>query len=227
MWDKIRRQFRRITQPLFWRIYKWYLSKERWYSYKGLTLKVAPSVFHPGLLFSTKILVKFILKLDLKTKSVLELGAGSGLIALSAAKAGAKVLATDINPVAVASMQESKAKNKLSLSILHSDLFKNIAAQKFDFIFLNPPFFAQEAKTDREKAFFCGANFEYFHQLLAQMGAYCCPSTVIYMILTDDCAIDTIRQIALSNGFVWELVYQELVWGETNFIFKLTITPNQ
>ena len=223
MLDKIRRQFRQLTQPFLWRMYKWYLSSERWYHYQNLAVKVAPSVFHPGLLFSTKILLKFILKLDLNGKKALELGAGSGLLALSAARVGAVVLATDINPIAVESIEESKDKNQLSLTIVLSDLFDDISAQKFDFIFLNPPYFAQEAQNDREKAFFCGANFEYFYKLFAQMGAYCEPWTEIYMILTDDCAIDKIKSIATSQKFSWNLVEQKVVWGETNFIFLLQI----
>jgi release factor glutamine methyltransferase len=41
------------------------------------------------------------MQFPLKNKHVLELGAGSGLIAIKAAKEGALVTATDINPVAI------------------------------------------------------------------------------------------------------------------------------
>ncbi|MCP4442037.1 MAG: methyltransferase [Aureispira sp.] len=222
MIDKLRRYIRRLTNPILWRIYKWYLSKNRWYHYEGLKIKVAPSVFHPGLLFSTKILVRFVLELDLKDKKLLELGAGSGLIAAAANRAGAKVLASDINPVAVESMKESKITNSLSLDIIESDLFNAISSQTFDYIIINPPYFPQVANSDREKAFFCGENFEYFHRLFADMPAYLAENSVVYMILSDDCAIDRMQEISKTEAsFDWKLVHEEKVWGETNFIFEL------
>ena len=216
----IRKQFRRFTKPFFWRLYKFYLSKSRWYDYEGLRVKVLPSVFHPGLLFSTKVLLQFALKLDLKGKKVLELGAGSGLISAMLSRDGALVLATDINPAAIESMSATREINQLDFEIIHSNLFEQIPKQIFDCIILNPPFFSKEPTTDREKAFFCGANFEYFHQLFANLSEYCSKHSEIYMILTDDCDITTIQQIVEENGFSWDLVYEEVIWGETQFIFR-------
>lgn len=219
--DTVRRQIRRLTQPILWRFYKWYLSKDRWYEYKGLSVKIASSVFHPGLLFSTKILLEFVLKLELKEKKILELGAGSGMISAVVCRVGGLVTATDINPVAVQAMKESKEFNKLNFNILESDLFQNIPTQVFDFILINPPYFPKEPETDREKAFFCGSNFEYFYRLFEEVSNYMNRATDIYMILSDDCNIEKISSIAVENGLSWNLVYQEKVWGETNFIFKI------
>lgn len=219
--DKLRRQFRRFTQPLLWRLYKGYLSRTRWYRYDGLSIKVAPSVFHPGLLFSTKILSSFVLKLDLIDKHLLELGAGSGLISALASRAGAKVLSTDINLEALASIRASKEKNGLDLKVLESDLFDQIPTQIFDYIIINPPYFPKDASNPREQAFFCGANFEYFHKLYKQLPAYINEKSTVYMILSDDCDVKYISSLAEKAGFVWKEVYQEVIWGETNFIFSI------
>ena len=75
--------------PILSSVYNIYSAKERSYSYKGIKLKVFPGVFHPGLFFSTKILLEYLSKLDLKNKTVLELGAGSGLISVYCAKQNA------------------------------------------------------------------------------------------------------------------------------------------
>jgi release factor glutamine methyltransferase len=223
MFDKIRRQFRRFTQPFFWKVYKFYLSRNRFYRYENLMIHVMPSVFHPGLLFSTKILLRFILRLDLENKNVLELGAGSGLIAAAVCREGAIVTATDINPAAIESMSQSKTLNNLDFSVINSDIFDDLDHQLFDFIFINPPYFRGKPQTDREKAFFCGNDFEFFHRLFSQINDYISKDSSVYMILSDDCEIEKIKKISEVSLLNWELVHQQLVWGETNFIFKLSL----
>jgi release factor glutamine methyltransferase len=222
MIDRIRRQFRRLTQPILWRFYKAYLARTRWFSYDGLSIKVAPSVFHPGLLFSTKILAKFALKLELSGTKVLELGAGSGLISSLMAREGFLVTATDINPVAVRSILETKAVNQLEFEVIESDLLEQIPLGLFQYILINPPYFPKVPTNDRERAFFCGANFEYFHRLFDTIGQYMGEQSVIFMILSDDCAIETMQEISYKNQFKWKLVHEEKVWGETNFIYEIT-----
>ena len=130
--NHLRQLFRKAIQPFLWGAYRVYLSTPRWYTYDGLKVRILPSVFHPGLLISTKVLLGFALQQDLKNKRVLELGAGSGLIALALARVGAVVTATDINPKAIASMKESSQKNNLPLTLIESDLFQNIPPQYFD-----------------------------------------------------------------------------------------------
>ena len=85
------------TKPLLVK----YLSATKCYQYKGIKLIIPPEVFHPGFFFSTKLLLQYINQFSLQQKTFLELGAGSGLIAIYAAKKNAMVTATDINPVAV------------------------------------------------------------------------------------------------------------------------------
>jgi len=221
MMDRIRRQFRRLTQPILWRLYKAYLGRTRWFTYESLSIKVAPSVFHPGLLFSTKILAKFALNLEQKGTKVLELGAGSGLISALMAREGFLVTASDINPIAVRSILETKAVNGLEIEVIESNLLEQIPLTTFQFILINPPYFPQVPTNDREKAFFCGANFEYFHRLFETIGQYMVVQSAIYMILSDDCAIEKIQEISHKNQFQWRLVHEEKVWGETNFIYEI------
>jgi release factor glutamine methyltransferase len=116
-----------------------YLSKTRRYRYKNIRLQVPSSVFHPGFFFSTRLLLDQIKSCSLQNKKLLEPGAGSGLISIYAAKKGALVTSTDINPVAVECLKENSRENHVQINILRSDLFDKIPAQHFDLIAINPP----------------------------------------------------------------------------------------
>ena len=80
----------------------------------GFTLRVRPTVFHPKFFISSEKFAEFIDTLDLTGKRVCEVGTGSGILALAAARAGAKlVVATDINPNASLSANENAEANGL------------------------------------------------------------------------------------------------------------------
>src|SRR5262245_29793863 len=68
---------------------------------EGFDLEVFPGVFHPKYFGSSTILGRFVSQLPLTGKSFLEIGCGSGIVALCAARQGATVTAVDINPDAV------------------------------------------------------------------------------------------------------------------------------
>ena len=219
--QKIRHSFRRIAKPFLWLGYRVYLSKDRWYTYDGLRIKVNRSVFHPGLLHSSKILTQFALRQSINSAKVLELGAGSGLLALACSRLGANVTATDINPSAITSMEESQKINQLPLKIIQSDLFDKLQGERFDFIFNNPPFYAAEPKNERERAFYCGVNHNYFQKLFTQLPNHVHPASKVFIILTDDCDIEAISNIGDGWQFKMELVEEHRRLAERLFIFQL------
>lgn len=219
------RHLRRLAQPLIWPAYRWYLSKPRWYRHLGLSIRVLPSVFHPGWLVSTKVFLEFAMKLNTAGKRVLELGAGSGLISLYLAKKGALVTASDLNPMAVRAMRESSLKNNIPLTLVESDLFKNIPLQQFDYIFINPPFYPRQPKDDWERAFFCGTDFEFFRSLFNQIGPFMGPATHVYLILNEYCSITKIIEIAEANEIVFNRVLQKRKAGEWQYIFEMSNRP--
>src|SRR5215217_692428 len=81
----------------------------------GFRLRVRPTVFHPRFFLSSEYFAKFLDGLDLSGKSVCDIGTGSGILALAAARAGAaEVLALDINPHAALSALENAQANGLA-----------------------------------------------------------------------------------------------------------------
>jgi release factor glutamine methyltransferase len=74
---------------------------------------------------------------------VLELGCGCGLVAITAAKRGAHVVATDISPLAVQNAQENVEHHKLQthVDIRLGSLFEPIRFnERFSVITFNPPY---------------------------------------------------------------------------------------
>lgn len=212
---------KRRIQPLLKRLYFFYLRKKRWYTYDGLKICIFPSVFYPGFLYSTKFLLRHIQQYDLNQKSILELGAGSGLIALWVCRSGANVTATDINPKAIESIEESMVLNHLQLITIVSDLFDNIPNQTFDFIIINPPFYPVDPKNHAEQAFFGGSDFEYFRKLFHQLHMYMVTHSLVFMVLSTGCDLDKIRLLAEAEGAQVVPVAKQVKWFESLIIYQI------
>jgi len=203
----------RTYKPLLTR----YLSKTRTYSYGNIKLEIPPQVFHPGFFFSTKLLLRYISALSLEGQRLLELGAGSGLISIQSAKRGARVTATDINPVAIEWLRRNSDQNKVKPGIILSDLFANIREQSFDIIAINPPYYKKQPQTMADHAWCCGEHGEYFEHLFAKLEKYIHKNSIVLMVLSEDCDINMIGEIAAGHNFymqkkitkrsAWEYLY--------------------
>ncbi len=198
-----------------------YLSKTRVHKWGGIKLEIPPQVFHPGFFSSTQLLLQHISGLSLKNKNFLELGAGSGLIAIQAAKKGALVTATDINPVAIDYLYSNSALNNVILEIIQSNLFAGIPGGIFDIIAINPPYYKKQPVTLQDYAWFCGEYGEYFSGLFSQLAGYIHDKTETIMVLCEGCDIAMIETAADRNGFELQLMLTKQNMLEKNFIYKI------
>ena len=106
----MRKNFKRIISFFLVPLTRWYLRKERQYSYLGVTVKVFSGVFHPGLFYSTTFLINFLLAQKIRNKSLLELGCGTGLLSIISAKNGAVVTASDLSHQAIKNITSNTIK---------------------------------------------------------------------------------------------------------------------
>jgi len=222
----------RLLYRFFWLpIYRlWalrYIRHERVYKCESLRLTVPPSVFHPGVFFSTPIFLSFLRNIDFQKKTAIDVGTGSGLLALFAAQRGATVTALDINPLAVETARKNAQANSLSLSVVESNLFDSLPPQPFDFILINPPYYPRAPISTAERAFFAGENLEYFEKLFRQLPDYLNPETQVWMILSEDCDFGKIGEIALASGFRLAVVFEKKKWGERFWVVKVMSARNQ
>ncbi|HYD89390.1 MAG TPA: 50S ribosomal protein L11 methyltransferase [Vitreimonas sp.] len=74
-----------------------------------------------------------------KVKRVLDVGAGSGVLAIAAAKHGAEALAIEIDPRAAAIAEINARQNKVAqrMQVIAGDGARHIAGKQFDLVFAN------------------------------------------------------------------------------------------
>lgn len=213
---------KRLLFPVLSRFAKYYFASPRKYNYQSIKAVVNPGVFFPHFTISTRLLLDFLAEKDLNETAFLELGSGTGIISAFAASEGAVVTASDINPAAVANTIENAKKNGVAVKAIQSDLFDAFSKEPFDYIIINPPYYPKDPTSDAEKAWYCGAEFQYFDKLFSTLSPFVNPNSLVYMILSDDCERDQIELIANRFGFKLSEVFKAKKWGEWNFIYQLT-----
>lgn len=118
-------------------------------------LLVTPSVFNPKLPRTGAFLAAH---LDARVigpdAQVLDMGSGSGVCAVLAARRARRVVAVDINPAAVRCTAINAALNGVEdrVEVRHGDLFAPVAGERFDLILFNPPYLRGEPRDDRDRA---------------------------------------------------------------------------
>ena len=97
----------------------------------------------------TETLVEYLLENfgDRENLKLLDMGTGSGAIAISIAreKPGWEIVASDISEQALELARQNCSQHDTSnVTLIHSDWFQNIDAEDFDIIISNPPYIASD-----------------------------------------------------------------------------------
>lgn len=202
----------------------WYLKKPRVSHINGFKLLIKPTVFHPKYFFSSLYFYDFINSLLLKNTSFLEIGCGSGLLSLLAYKKNANVTCCDINPSAIECTKinfKNNFKENSAFTCIESDMLASIPHQTFDYVVINPPYFFADNSQQEQLAWNCGVNGEYFEKLFSQLPSYANKSSLIYMILAENCDITRISTIALKYHYKLILIQEKKIKWEKNYIFNI------
>jgi release factor glutamine methyltransferase len=192
----------------------------------GLELAVLPTVFHPKIFLTSRFFAEFLQALDLAGKTVVEVGTGSGILSLSAAKAGAKsVVALDINPAAVETANMNAAKNGFTqVSALVSDLFAALPAdRKFDVIISSPPSFSGEPRDNADRAWHAGPGYRDILSLFEQAGLRLLPNGRMYVLLSSDTNLALMQDLMRAAGFSAKKVAQRSIWVEAFYLYELSL----
>lgn len=106
----------------------------------GLEFEVTPDVLIPR--HDTETLVNEALARMPGARSVLDIGTGSGCIAVTVARGlpGVSVTAVDISEPALVVARRNAARNGVVIEFLHGSLLEPVAGRQFDLIISNPPY---------------------------------------------------------------------------------------
>ncbi|MBT1071333.1 peptide chain release factor N(5)-glutamine methyltransferase [Pelotalea chapellei] len=108
--------------------------------FHGLEFEVSPDVLIPR--HDTETLVTTALAAVPDAKTVLDIGTGSGCIAVAVARQlpAAKVSAIDISEAALAVARRNADLNGVAIEFLHGSLLAPVTGRSFDLILSNPPY---------------------------------------------------------------------------------------
>lgn len=113
-------------------------------AFMGLTFRVAPGVLIPRQ--DTEILCEEALLRMKPGTRVLDVGTGSGALAVSLARLGrdAQVTAVDVSDTALAIARDNARRLGAQVRFVKSDCFAALAGERFDLIVSNPPYISRE-----------------------------------------------------------------------------------
>lgn len=161
---------------------------------------------------------------------VLEIGCGAGRAALAAARGGARVVATDLNPFALRRLRERALAQRLPIEVVRTNLAEGLG--RFDRILANPPYLptrAAERDPDRWEnlALDGGATGSRVSQrILRSVPAHLRPDGAAYLLVS---SVQTVRSRAglarawRELGGIRRVVGARRLEGETLWVWKLTL----
>jgi release factor glutamine methyltransferase len=191
----------------------------------GLYLVVPPTVFHPRFFLTSEFFAGFIAQLDLTGKRVADLGTGTGILALTAARAGAaKVVAIDVNPNATRAAAQNAEINGLSdiVTAVCSNFFSSVAPQpQFDVIFANPPYFCGEPRDLADRAWHAGPGYRDIAHMFEQARERLSPGGRMYVITSSNCELDSFVALMERAKFQPQLAAEKSAFVERFLIFML------
>jgi release factor glutamine methyltransferase len=186
----------------------------------GIRCTVTPDVFNPKLYFTTPLLIS---SLHVGPGDrVLEMGTGSGAVAIAAARQSAEVVGVDISPAAVHCAMENARLNGTSrrVTILHGDLFSPLGGQApFDVILFNPPYLEGKVRTPIDRAIY-DPEKKLLRRFFEGAGRHLTPSGYIQMVYSSIAAPKDLLRIAAGAGYDSTVSGQKRILFERLFVFE-------
>lgn len=179
--------------------------------YEGLKIKLHPQVYEPAE-------DTFLLARNLKIKEgdiALDVGTGTGIIALLMARKARFVLGVDVNPIAVELAKENAKINGITnVQFKLSNLFENVTG-KFDIITFNAPYLPGEPEEPIDLALVGGkTGREVLDSFLEQFDNYLHEKGVVQIVQSSITGIEeTLRKLE-SKGFTTEITARERYFFE-------------
>lgn len=191
----------------------------------GFRLTVQPTVFHPRYFRAGEYFADFLRNVDLSGKRAVDIGTGSGIIALAAARAGAtSVLALDINPNAARTASVNAQANGLGdrVSGVCSNLLSALAPRPmFDVILSNPPWFPGEPRDLADRAWHAGPDYRDIIALFEQARERMAAGGRFYLMLSSDSDMEVLGALIEKAHLRSRVAYERSIIVEKFIVYEL------
>ena len=180
--------------------------------YKNLILEVPETVYYPR--EDSLLLAKTIEKENMKNKKTLDMGSGSGFLAILMVQQGADATASDINEEAVRTVKLNAKNNNAGVKVISSDLFEKIEG-KFDIIVFTPPYLPEKT-LHRDKQFYGGkSGREVIERFIKDSGKHLKKEGKIFIVFSSITGEKKVTELFESYGFTSNIVARQKVpWEE-------------
>lgn len=194
-----------MLASLYERFYNDYKIKE--VTIQGIRIKADRNVHKPGktCVYFANMLKKYIKPTDI----VLDVGTGSGVLALLLSKHAKKIVGIEINEKAVICARKNVSLNHIkNVEIRQSDMFKNIrGGEKFDCIIMNPPAFDFPTKKVSDRSYI-DTKYHMISSFFKGISYYTKQNSKIF-ILYPQIWSPILERIAKKHGFDFSIIAQK------------------
>lgn len=152
----------------------------------------------------------------------LEVGCGSGVVSVKAARRGARVVAVDVDPSAVKATRKASLDAGVSIVVCESDLFEAVIGESFDLVVCNPPYLPDEPR-DPDIALDGGPEgWEFIDRFLSGVGEVLAVDGRVLLLFSSHSMPDKVALCILNHGFLSKLVAKKSVgFFEELFVVEL------
>jgi SAM-dependent methyltransferase len=149
----------------------------------GAHLRTRWGVFAPVRAEHVELTAEAVKRWPVAGKRALDVGTGTGVLALLLARGGARVTATDLSPAAVACARENAERLGQAgrLEVVEADLYPE---GRFDLVVCNPPWLPHEAVTPLDRAVYDPGG-RFLARFLEALAAHLAPGGEGWLILSD------------------------------------------
>ncbi|WP_405785849.1 HemK2/MTQ2 family protein methyltransferase [Streptomyces sp. NBC_01367] len=150
---------------------------------------------------------------------VLEIGTGTGALALHAAGRGARVTAVDVSAMAVATARMNAWLHRLPLRVLHGDFATRTEGQRFDLVVANPPYVPAPdtwlPSRGPERAWDAGPDGRtVIDRICAQLPSLLRPGGALLMVQSGLCGAEETLSLLARRGLIADIADRACVpWG--------------
>ncbi|MFG2749501.1 HemK2/MTQ2 family protein methyltransferase [Streptomyces xanthophaeus] len=177
-----------------------------------------PGVYQPQ--GDTRLLAEALAQEPLRPGAdVLEIGTGTGALALLAARRGASVTAVDVSWRAVLTARMNAARRRLPVHVVHGDFAAAVTGSRFDLVISNPPYVpapgAGLPSRGPERAWDAGCDGRaVIDRICTSAAALLRPGGVLLMVHSGMCGARKSVDRLAARGLVTEVTARACVpWG--------------